>query len=143
MYFIIQLWIETVFELWKFLKLNATIICTVLSSSNYLRKLLNFLLSHCVKYPKMLTFSVPYFPVYGPNHILIFPYMDRIVKSTILSINGENADTILSIYEKIQNREIHPSGYFTQCQMTKKLFFSISLSPLAFSLFDMKEGRSK
>ena len=34
MYFVMQLWIERVFELWKLLKLNATIIYTVLPSSN-------------------------------------------------------------------------------------------------------------
>ena len=131
MHFVMQLSIATVFELWKFLKLNAAIIYTVLPSSNQRRGAYKILLSNCVKYPRIWDFSDPHFPVHGPNHIRIFPYMDRIVESTIKY--GSEKACILGYFTQCQ------IGYFTQCQT----FFSILLHPLTFSLFDMKERRAK
>ena len=99
-----------------------------------LRCLSNFLLSRCVKYPKMLAFSVPYFPVYGPNRILIFPYMSRIIESTTLSINGKMRIRFCPYTRKYKTEKAHTSGYFTQCQITKEFFLSLVI-PLQIFAF--------
>ena len=64
-----------------------------------------------MKYDKIWAFSDSYFPVYGQNHIRIFPYLDRITDSAQIQ---ENMDTILPTYGKIQPEKAHILAYFTQ-----------------------------
>ena len=66
--FVMQLWTVTVFELWKFLKLNAIIIYTEWPPSNYCRRSYKVLYFH----------SAWSIQKYGLSLICIFLCMDRI-----------------------------------------------------------------
>ena len=86
----------------------------------------------CSVFSRLWTKSYTYFPVYEQNHRIY----DSIHKR-------ENADTILSIYEKIRNRESPHFGILHAMSNNQRIFFSVSLYPLRFLLFDMKDGREK
>ena len=102
--FVMQLWNVTVFELCKFLKLNATIIYTVLPSSNWGRG------SYKVLYFQS-TWNIP---KCGLSLICILPCIDRIG------------------YDSSRNVKYS----------SPRIFFSISLHPLAFSHF-LYEGKTR
>ena len=57
--------------------------------------------------------------VYGQNHILIFPYLDRIRESDQI---WENVDTIPSIYRKIRIMESPCFGIFHTVESSWRIF---------------------
>ena len=83
----------------------------------------------CSVFSRLWTKSYTYFPVYEQNHRIY----DSVHKR-------ENADTILSIYEKIQNRESPHFGIFHAMSNNKRIFSQSRYTPSDFCFLIWKMG---
>ena len=125
--FVMQLWIVTVLELRKFLKLNAKIIYTVLPSSNLI---------------KSFTFTVREI---FQNVDFLWSVFSRVCAES----DTTGYDTIIR-YDSVhvqENKDQRKPAFWDTSRNVKyshpRIFFSISLHPLAFSHFYMKKRCAK
>ena len=125
--FVMQLWIVTVLELRKFLKLNAKIIYTVLPSSNLI---------------KSFTFTVREI---FQNVDFLWSVFSRVCAES----DTIGYDTIIR-YDSVhiqENKDQRKPAFWDTSRNVKyshpRIFFSISLHPLAFSHFYMKKRCAK
>ena len=127
--FVMRLWILTVFELWKYLKLNETIIYTVFIYHIYHIYHLRISVEDLIKF---FTFTVREI---SRNVGFLWSVFSRVWTESYDSVHmWENTDQRKPAFQDT-SRNVKYSNQI--------IFSSISLHPLAFSHFDMKEKRAK